>query len=309
MAIALDLGGTQVRAALVDAAGQIHKRVGMATASSIGGDAVIDQLVAAAREVSREVSASDLIGVGVSSPGPLDSVTGVTLGLPSIPGFVDMPLRDRLTGALDLTVTVENDGIAAAVGEWRHGAGRELQHLVYVTVSTGRGGGVIADGRVLRGRRGMAGHVGHLSIVKDGLRCNCGNPGCWEAYGAGPALARRARERLQDHPRSLLATADPLDARAVFAAADQDDAMAQSLIAEEADILGVGIVSLLHLYSPERVILGGGLANGFARLQPGIAARIQTDAMPAFRDVPVVVAALSGNSGLIGAAALAFERA
>ncbi len=180
-------------------------------------------------------------------------------------------------------------------------------HLVYVTVSTGIGGGVIADGRVLRGRRGLAGHVGHLVIVKDGVRCNCGNPGCWEAYGAGPAFERRAREQVAASPASSLAAAAPLDARAVFAAAAAGDRLALSLVAEEADILGVGMVSLLHLYSPQRIIVGGGLANSFDLLLPGIMARIASDAMPAFRDVPVVRAALGGNSGLVGAAALAFE--
>lgn len=308
-AVALDLGGTRVRGALVDDQGAIHARTEQPTDVAAGGEAVIDQLVAAARVVAAGVSPRHLVGVGVSSPGPLDTETGVTLGLPSIGGFVDVPLRDRLAEALGQPVTLENDGIAAAVGEWRHGAGVGLQHLVYVTVSTGIGGGVIVDGRVMRGRRGMAGHVGHFVMVKDGNRCNCGNPGCWEAYGAGLAFEKRARQRVAAAPSSRLATASPLDARAVFAAAEAGDPLALALVAEEADILGVGMVSLLHLYSPQRIIVGGGLSNGFDRLLPGIMTRIASDAMPAFRDVTVVRAALAGNSGLVGAAALAFEAA
>jgi glucokinase len=195
-------------------------------------------------------------------------------------------------------VQLENDGIAAAIGEWKHGAGKGLQSIVYVTVSTGIGGGVIVDGNVLRGRKGMAGHIGHMAIYPEGLRCSCGNAGCWEAYAAGPAFAARAATALGKN----------LQPMEVFALARQGDAMAQNQVDEEARLLGIGITSLLHLYSPEKIIIGGGLSNAFAQLEPGIAAYIKDNAMLAFKDTPVVTAALGGNSGLVGAAVLVFEK-
>ncbi|MDQ0474548.1 ROK family protein [Labrys wisconsinensis] len=305
LAIGLDLGGTQVRAALVDEGGYIQARAAVATAAAAGPEIVIDQLHWVAEAVSTGVPAADLAGIGVAAPGPLDTGTGTALGLPTLAGFVDLPLARLLAERFDRPVRLENDGIAAALGEWRFGAGRGHANLVYVTVSTGIGGGVVSDGRLLRGRRGMAGHVGHMTIMRDGAPCSCGHRGCWEAYGAGPAFARRAREQAARTPGTQLA--GPIDARAVFEAAAAGDALAAALVAEEADILGLGIAGLLHLYSPEIVIVGGGVAHGFPALHPGIAARIRTAAMAPFRDVPVVRAALGDNAGLVGAAALAFE--
>jgi glucokinase len=291
-AIALDLGGTQIRGALVDTQGHILQRVASATQATAGPSVVIQQLIDAAVEVSREVDPKTILGVGVSSPGPLDTEQGLAIGLPTIQDFDNVPLRALLQDQLPHKVHLENDGIAAAIGEWKFGAGQGLRSLVYITVSTGIGGGVIVDGHVMHGRKGMAGHIGHMAIMPNGLRCNCGNVGCWEAYAAGPAFTARAKAK---------AAAD------VFAAAKQGDATAQQHVDDEVGFLALGITSLLHLYSPEIVIIGGGLSNAFDQLHPGIARYITQNAMPAFRDVPVVKAALAGNSGLIGAAALVFQ--
>ena len=165
---------------------------------------VIDQIVRLATCVSDGLQQAELAGAGVSSPGPLDTTAGVALGIPTIAGFAGYPMREEIGRRLSLPVALENDGIAAAIGEWKFGAGRGRDNLVYVTVSTGIGGGVIADGRVLRGRRGMAGHVGHMSFVQDGELCVCGGRGCFEAYGSGSALAQRARAAALDDPSSSL---------------------------------------------------------------------------------------------------------
>lgn len=309
LAIAIDLGGTQARAALIDEHATILKRAAAATAARVGPAVVMEQLIGLAREVSADVPSDALVGAGVSSPGPLDADRGVTYKLPTIEGFLDFPVVQTLRDALGLPVALENDGLAAALGEWRHGAGRGLQHFVYVTVSTGIGGGVVADGRLLRGRMGMACHVGHMTIIRDGDVCGCGNPGCWEAYASGTSLAGRAGLRAKAAKTSLGADGTQIDARAIFKAAAAGDALALELVAEEADFLGVGFVSLAHLYSPERIIVGGGVANNFEVLKPGFTQRFQSCAMPSFRAIEIVRAELGENSGLIGAAALAFDRA
>ena len=296
LAVGIDLGGTQVRAALIDRDGNIHKRLSELTQANTGSDVVVGQIVDLTAQVLDGIARSRVLGAGVSSPGPLDTEKGLALDIPTIAGFTDFPLQATLAQRLGMPVFLENDGIAAAVGEWTFGAARGLANVVYVTVSTGIGGGVIVDGHVLRGRRGMAGHVGHMSFVRGGALCVCGNHGCFEAYGSGTAFTRRA----------IAASGQLISAADVFAAAASGDGLAQTLIDEEAEILGQGFASLMHLFSPDILVMGGGLSNQFARLESGIAAALQASAMPPFRDTPVVPAALGNNSGLIGAASLVF---
>jgi glucokinase len=297
-AIGIDLGGTQIRAALIDESGHIVRRVARSTPAQQGPAAVVAVMLAAFREASDGLRPEEIAGIGVASPGPLDTTRGITDLLPTMTGFENVPLRDMLRDAFGRDVKLENDGIAAAIGEWRFGAGRGCDDFVYVTVSTGIGGGVISGGQVLRGRKGMAGHVGHLTLYPEGRACGCGGRGCWEAYAAGPAFEERARLCTGQH-------FEP-DAPSVFAAALAGDPAALALVAEESALLGIGMVSLLHLYSPSRIVMGGGLCHHFDLLRPGIQKKISALAMPAFRDVEIVLAEHFGNSGLLGAAALVF---
>jgi glucokinase len=301
-AIAIDLGGTQIRAAIVDAQGRVQNRTATNTRTYEGADVIVDQIATAAKALA----SAEIAGIGVSAPGPLDTEEGVALGLPSIPGFDNYPLLQKLREKLGPNVYLENDGIAAAIGEWNFGAGQGHHSIVYVTVSTGIGGGVIVNDTVLRGRKGMAGHVGHLCIARNGLRCNCGNTGCWERYAAGPFFAARAKAEAGKDSTSSLHIFAELKPADIFAHALKGDYLAQTLVDEEASLLGTGLVSLMHLYSPEKIIIGGGLSNAFAQLEPGIAAYIKDNAMPAFKDTPIVTAALGDNSGLVGAAAMVF---
>lgn len=307
IAIGIDLGGTQVRAALVSADGRVLARAEDRTDAMAGPERVLAQIQALADDLAAAAGTATVVGIGVSTPGPIDTVSGITRDIPTLAGFADFPLKAELQKRFAFPISLENDGIAAAMGEWQFGAGRGLENLVYVTISTGIGGGVIADGRVLRGRKGMAGHVGHMSVMPDGALCPCGNKGCFEAYGSGTAFTRRAQERAFACTETRLGVGgDAIDSRAVFAAARAGDALANDLIEEEAEILGRGFTSLLHIFSPEIVIMGGGLSHEFERLHPGIQRYITERAMPAFKDVPVMRAALGQNSGLIGAAALSF---
>lgn len=307
LAVGVDLGGTQVRAALVDGRGTLLARAAQLTDKAGGPTAVLHQMESLVREVTREVGLDRVPAIGIGSPGPLDSQTGVILDIPTLPGWIDVPLVSWLSERLGKPAKLENDGVAAAVGEWHFGAGRGLSNFVYMTVSTGIGGGVIADGRLLRGRRRLAGHLGHMTVTPTGPACQCGNPGCWEALASGTAFAAQAAEAVRRRPAGLLANvAGPLTARDVFAAAQQGDALALELVEAEARWLGVGIVNLLHLYSPDAVIVGGGVSNGFELLHPTIRDHVARHALLPFRAVPVVRAALGSDSGLVGAAAVAF---
>lgn len=306
VAIGIDLGGTQVRAALVDGQGSVLARAEERT-DAVGGPArVLKQIQDLAEGLVASTSLAGIVGVGVSTPGPLDTVAGIASDIPTLAGFAGFALKAELQKRFSCPVSLENDGIAAAIGEWQFGAGRGRDNLIYATVSTGIGGGIIADGRVLRGRKGMAGHIGHMTVVPNGEPCLCGNHGCFEAYGSGTAFTARARRAAAQSRETVLGRDGGVDSRSVFAAARQGDALAIRLVDEEAEILGRGFCSLIHIFSPEVIVMGGGLSQEFERLRPGIQAHISTWAMPAFRDVAVVRAALGQNSGLVGAAALAF---
>jgi glucokinase len=306
-AIGVDLGGTKLRAALIDTNGKIHNRREVMTKAKEGPETVLAQIKALVEAISNEAGGHQILGVGVSSPGPLDTKTGTALSIPTLRGFENYPLKNELSKLLETDVLLENDGIAAAIGEWKYGVGKGYANLVYATVSTGIGGGVICNNTVIRGRRGMAGHIGHMILVQDGALCNCGARGCFEAYGAGPAFVARAKMRAGVQKTSALTElAGEIDSLAIFAAARAGDQLAIALILEEANILGTGFASLAHLFSPDIIVMGGGLSNEFAALAPTINKRFQSLAMPAFKDIKVVRATLGENSGLIGAASLVF---
>lgn len=308
LAIGIDLGGTQARVALVRG-GEVVRRASEGTDIAGGPGAVVAQFLRMVAEICGPGDLSRVAGAGVCAPGPLDTETGTVLHIPTLPGWEDFPLRETLARELGVPVTVENDGIAAAYGEWKFGAGMGLRNLVYVTVSTGVGGGAVVDGRLLHGRRGMAAHVGHFRMAPDGPRCSCGASACFEAFAAGTALSRRAREASAEASGYLarVAAERTVDSRDVVAGAREGDPACQELLAQEAAYLGQGFTGLIHLFSPERIVMGGGVSNAFDLMSEGIHAVIRRDAMHAFRDVPVVRAGLGDNAGLVGAAGLSLD--
>jgi glucokinase len=307
VALAFDLGGTELRGALVDSSGRILAFASAPTLSRAGSEAVIGQITALARELRAQFPETEIAGIGIGAPGPLDPKAGIVIAPPTLAGWHDVPLIDILGRQFDIPVRLENDANAAALGEWRFGAGRGAGSLVFVTVSTGIGGGVIAEGHLYHGRRGLAAEIGHMTITGEGNRCFCGAIGCFEAVASGTALGRRATAQTTPGDGSLLrrlSAGGDVSARHVVEAARTRDGQALELIEEEAKWLGIGFTNLLHLYSPDLIVMGGGLANGFDLLSPTIRTIVEQRAMPAYRDVPIVTAQLGDRAGLIGAASL-----
>ncbi|KQT69834.1 MULTISPECIES: ROK family protein [unclassified Aureimonas] len=310
LALAVDLGGTELRAAAVAKGGRFLAQAGMATDAAGGPERVVEQIVALLDDVRSRVPGAEILGLGVGAPGPLDPIAGIAIAPPTLKGWRDVPLARILGDRLSMPVRVENDANAAALGEWRYGAGRGLRSIVFVTVSTGIGGGVVADGRILHGRRGLAAEIGHMTITERGGPCFCGATGCFEAVASGSALgwSATAATRPGDGSRlRALAEDGPVTARHVVAAAREGDSQALALLAEEARWLGIGFTNLLHLYSPEAIVVGGGLSAALDLMEAGIARTIADRAMPAYRDVPVVPAGLGGQAGLAGAASLVLD--
>jgi len=306
-ALAIDLGGTELRAAVVESTGRVAAFAATPTNAQGGPDAVIAQMEALVATVRAEAPEAEIVGLGVGAPGPLDPEAGVVVDAPTLLGWKNVPLAAILSERLGMMVQLENDANAAALGEWRFGAGRGTQSMVFITVSTGVGGGVIVDGHLLHGRRGLAGEIGHMVVSERPVRCSCGAFGCWEAFASGTALAREANDLVArgDAPAlGRIAGAGAVTGKHVAEAARQGDSPALKLLDDEARWLGIGLTNLLHLYSPERLILGGGVGTLLPLMQKTIERTIRERAMSAFRDVPVVAAALGRNAGLVGAASL-----
>lgn len=307
IALAFDLGGTELRAALVGDGGKLLAFASVPTRARDGPDAVIEQIAMLAEKTCSERPDARPLGIGIGAPGPLDPVAGILTAPPTLSGWHEVPLARLLQDRLNLPVRLENDANAAALGEWRFGAGRGAASLVFVTVSTGIGGGVISDNRIVHGRRGLAGEIGHMTITSESERCLCGAVGCFEAVASGTALGRQATALTKPGDGSTLRKLShdgEVTGRHVVEAARGGDEAAVALIDREARWLGIGFTNLLHLYSPDMIVMGGGISHGYDLLRKPIEATIRERAMPAYRDVPVVPAQLGRHAGLIGAASL-----
>ena len=258
--LGIDIGGTKVALALGDAQGHVTARMRRPTEPSGDPAADVARIAADARRLLAEVGlgAADLAAVGVSAPGPVDPVRGEILHPPNLPGWGTVPLRDLLAGALGAPVRVENDANAAALAEWRYGAGRGFEDLVYLTMSTGVGGGLVLGGRLHAGLRGNAGEIGHLPVEWDGEPCACGMRGCLEAYVGGAAWARRLRRIAPEKGRvaELAGGRERATPRHLVAAAREGDAFARDEMERWNDYLARGIVALVFVLAPQAVILG-----------------------------------------------------
>lgn len=314
--VGIDLGGTKISTALVGENGEIVAHDYRETRAGKGAEAVIGRMLDAARSVmaQAEVAPAQVAAVGIGAPGPLDFQAGVVVSPPNLPGWDHVPLKQLIEDALGIETFLENDANAAALGEHRFGAGRGTAHMIYVTVGTGIGGGLILDGELYHGAGGMAGEIGHMTTMPYGPHCGCGNPGCLEALASGTAIAREARERVGRGVPTRISDLSEGDleritAKLVVKAADQGDVEAQTILAEAMNFLGIGMASLVNLFNPELIVIGGGLTNIGEVLFGPVRRAIARHAFRAPAEaVRVVRAELGDNVGVLGAVAMALAR-
>jgi glucokinase len=267
-----------------------------------GAEPTLERLFELGRTVVEEsgIDVSELSAVGIGCGGPLDPVRGILLAPPHLPGWRDVPVVALAARAFELPVTLENDGTAAAAGEHRWGAGAGAANMVYLTVSTGVGGGAVIDGRLYRGSTGNGGEFGHVTVDRHGRPCHgCGRAGCLEAYVSGTSIAQRARER----------GLDVVGAEDVAAAARSGDPVAQAVWDETLEALACGIISIVNLFEPELVVIGGGVSRSGEQLLGPVRELVQAGAMKPAGSAQVVVSALGDHVGVVGAAAIVHERA
>jgi glucokinase len=268
--LGVDIGGTKLATVLGSRDGQILHKERLPTESDKGPDFGVARLIAMLRRALPDSGdVGDVVGIGVACGSPMDAEQGIILGPPNLQSWNPVPIVEILEREFGLYARLENDANAGALAEWRYGAGRGKRSVVYMTMGTGIGGGLVLDGRLYRGANGNAGEVGHMRVVPEGgPLCGCGKWGCLEAYCSGPAIARRAREALTrareapgaaDAGAAILALAGSVEAvtaEHLFAAARQGDPLAERLVDETARLLGVGLANVIQLLNPEAIVLG-----------------------------------------------------
>ncbi|MCA1588022.1 MAG: ROK family protein [Chloroflexi bacterium] len=314
--LAIDLGGTQIRAAVITPDLKVHARQAIQTADERGVQSVVTricELAVAVREEAARAGLPEPIGVGISAPGPLDPWRGVVVSPPNLSGWRGVPLADPVEEALALPTFLERDTNVAVLAEWRYGAGQGARNVIYITVSTGVGGGIVAEGRPIIGPDGTAGEVGHLTVEIDGPACGCGRLGHVEAIGSGTALAREARALLAAGTAPILArlaeSAPEVDAKLLGQAADAGDSACLDALERAWLAIGAGCASLVNALNPEVIVIGGAIAEHRPRVLEVARAEIVARAfeVPA-RRVRVVRPALGDDVSLIGALPIVNER-
>ncbi|MDI6870129.1 MAG: ROK family protein [Bacillota bacterium] len=308
-AIGLDLGGTKIAAGVVAPDGRVVVSAVRPTPVGGGVPSVLAELAEAAQGVAAQagLAVGEVEAAGLACPGPVDPATGTVSYAPNL-HWRQVPVRELLSARLPWPCVVLNDADAAALGEAHFGAGRGAELMLYLTVSTGIGGGIVRQGELLTGAHGAAGEFGHQVIEPGGPLCRCGRQGCLEALASGTATARRAVERLRQERPSLLqqlAGGDPerITAALVGEAAARGDSLAAEVIAETASYLGIGVANLVAAFDPDRVVIGGGLANLGKRLLDPVRQLVRREVLPpAGERVEIVQATLGAFSGVVGAA-------
>ncbi|HEY6808259.1 MAG TPA: ROK family protein [Gemmatimonadales bacterium] len=307
--VGVDIGGTNLVVGTVAEDGsELVGLVSEPTLPEQGADAVLGRIARLARASMAEARGKEIIGVGIGSPGPLDTKRGIVLLTPNL-GWKNLPVRDRVGALLNLPAALDNDANCAVYGEWWQGAARGARHVVGLTIGTGIGGGIVLDGAIYHGASDSAGEIGHTTIDPSGRRCKCGNYGCLEAYASGPAIAARAVEGLDagvdsSLPRYVDGDFSRITAQVVYEAANDGDTFALELVNETAKILGAGVANIVNIFNPDVVVICGGVTLAGDRLFVPLRSEVTRRAFkPAVQVCRIVPGALTGTAGVYGAAA------
>lgn len=310
--LGVDLGGTKILTAVADEQGKILARKKLPTEANRGNDRVIENIIETIRSVLAEVGLKkeNIVRMGVGSPGPLNTKEGIIYLAPNL-GWENVPISRILEDRTGISVILENDANAAALGEKWFGAGQGIDNLIYITVSTGIGGGIIIDRKIYHGVNDGAGEVGHMVIDPDGPLCGCGNHGCFEALASGTAISRRGREAVERGEKTLLTDLcegdlNKIDGGLIARAAQLGDQVALDIWSEAGYYLGLGFANLVNIFDPEMLILGGGVMKaGELIMEPMLASLKNYSFESAFNSLKIRQAALGDDTGVKGAIAVA----
>ncbi|HET9200465.1 MAG TPA: ROK family protein [Dehalococcoidia bacterium] len=307
----IDLGGTKIYSVVATADGQVCGEDERPTMVELGVQQSVQRMIDSLSEAARQagVAVNKLRRVGVAAPGPINLKEGVITAAPNL-GWKNVPLREMLREKLGIEVLLENDANAAALGEFEYGAARQYETLVYVTISTGIGGGFVLDGKIFSGASGAAGEIGHMTVEPDGPRCFCGSRGCLEMMASGTAIGRTGTLAVEEGRSEGLAKLADTDGRVgpeeIARAAAEGDPTANEILDEAARYIGIGLGSLINLMNPQAIVVGGGVSKIGARVLDPVIAEARRRSFPqSFGDCTISFAELGERIGALGAVAVA----
>lgn len=308
--IGIDVGGTNVKIALVDD-GKIIYSNSVPTYAQMGYEYTVNNIKQAIRDLMKETetTAADIKGIGFDFPGQVDYKTGVVKLAPNIPGWVNVPIAQMIEEEFHIPTRIDNDVRCAALGEMNFGAGKGCQNFVCITVGTGIGSGLVVNGQLVRGAANAAGEIGHIKLqMKDGPICGCGDTGCLEAFASGPSIVAMAQDYLKSGKSTKfreMAGDGEITPYIVAKAAEAGDPVAKRIFTIIGEYVGMGLVSVINLLNPEKVIIGGGVAEAGDLLLEPIRKTVMERAMVVAREsVEIVPAELGNSAGVIGASML-----
>lgn len=311
--IGVDLGGTKILTALANLEGTILHRVLVDTGANDPTEAVVGRIIETVEQVLRDGGASkeEVKRIGIGSPGTLNIEKGIVLQSPNLRWW-NVPVVEMMESVLKIPVLLENDANAAALAEHAFGAGKGARNMVYMTISTGIGGGIIINNTLLHGACDSAGEIGHHTIDPDGPRCGCGNYGCLEAMASGTALGRYGREAVEQGAETMMQTMvqsiEEVNGAIVTKAAEAGDPVAQEIVKKVGSYIGIGIANLINILNPGRVVLGGGVMKSGHLFYDTIMQTVEARAMEAPRKCcEIVFAELGSDVGVQGAIAVALN--
>lgn len=304
--IGVDLGGTNLRTALLSPDGKILDKHKEATRASDGWKKVVARLIDSIKKQHESAGRMgvNVAGVGVGAPGVIQSDRGIVVKSPNFPDWNNLPLKDALEKALDLPVHIENDANAAALGEQWLGAGHGIGSMILLTLGTGVGGGIVLNNQIWQGADGMAGELGHMTVIPDGRLCGCGNNGCLEMYASARGIVQSYHER-----KHATASFTEVTSELVYELARKGEADALAVMQGMGSMLGIGIANLINIFNPEMIVIGGGVKDAWPLFIDATRAEIRKRAfeVPAAR-TRIVESKLGDDAGMVGAAAVALQK-
>lgn len=303
--VGVDLGGTKIYTALVDLEGNIVKEKTVETLAYEGEQAVMGRIVDTINYVIDGTDKDLIKSIGIGSPGPLDVKNGIIIENSNLP-FKNFAIVKTIKETYDLPTYLDNDANVATLGEFMFGAGKGTENMVFITASTGIGGGAVLNGKLFRGATGNALEVGHMTVSTEGPRCGCGNVGCAEALGSGTAIGKRAKEAVLSNVVTSLKNYDNVTSKEVFKEAANGDRVAKKILNTSLTYLGIAVANTITNFDPEKVVVGGGVVNGGDIVIDTIKNVVEERCMAAFvENCTIEKAVLGGKAGVLGAAALA----
>ena len=303
--VGVDLGGTKIYTALVDLEGNIIKEKTVETLAFEGENAVKGRIIDTINYVIDGSEKNLIKSIGIGSPGPLDVKNGVIIENSNLP-FKNFEIVKTIRETYDLPTYLDNDANVATLGEFMFGAGKGTENMVFITASTGIGGGAVINGKLFRGTTGNALEVGHTIVANEGPRCGCGNIGCAEALGSGTAIGKRAKEAVATNVETSLKNYENVTSKEVFKEAANGDRVAKNILETSLNYLGIAVANTITNFDPEKVVIGGGVINGGSIVLDTIRRVVGERALKTFADsCTVEKAVLGGKAGVLGAAALA----